>query len=432
MVCKERSFDSEHEHDLHRSICMRAKLLVFVLFLVCCLSVCHAMAVNKTAQIHPDTPQPTRFVVRDGQLIDRSKSKPVFFQGMGYSPYVQGETPVHGDGPGNDDRYGGHLDLLVDMGVNYLHVFPMRMPPNFFAALDGTDLVYGQDIWIDPFADDLLDESYQEKTLTSIKQVIDHTYLVGRPERLVLFSIGDELQAATVERTNTLHPEVASYKGKHLTVTGRTATEVALARLIDKAMEYELTRYGRRHLYTHTSWTHIGPIADRPDLEVKPEHVLVPDMGDLICMNIYTYANGVVSSPPGSVSGTPFQGYLEELAATTTLPILLTQIGLSTSPIMPKPEVIDYGGNSEEKVAAILSSAWRDIRTMHLKERFCGFTIFEFQDEWWKIGWDQKDEFSHESADPEEWFGLYELGENSRLIPKGDLPAVVQSLYTQP
>ncbi|MEW6521729.1 MAG: hypothetical protein AB1461_20215 [Thermodesulfobacteriota bacterium] len=411
---------------------MISKLSAVLLFWLFCLSTGESLAAGKTARIHADTPQPRRFVVQGVRLIDRASDQPVFFRGMGYSPYLRGETPQQGAGPGNDGRYPGHLALLREMGVNYLHVFPLRMPANFFAALDDTELVYGQDIWIDPFTPDLLDEKYLADTLAGVRQVIDHTYAVGRPERLVLFSVGDELQAATVERTNKLHPEVRDYQGKHLTVTGRSASEIALARLIDGAMDYELSRYGQRHLYAHTSWTHIGPLAERPDLDVPREHALVPDMGDLLCMNIYTYAHGVVSSPPGSTTGTTFQGYLEELAATTRLPILVTQVGLSTSPIMPRPEVIDYGGHKPDKVAAVFRSVWQDIRTARLRDHFCGLVFFEFQDEWWKIGWVPGDEFRHEPADPEEWFGLYELGEDNRLLPKGDLPAVVRSLFTQP
>lgn len=396
------------------------------------LSSSEAQATGKTADIHPDTPQPRRFIVRGTTLIDQAGKQPVFFHGMGYSPYLKGETPQHGAGPGNDTRYPGHLALLKKMGVDYLHVFPLRMPTNFFTALDDTTLVYGQDIWIDPFAPDILDEKYLAATLKNIKQVIDHTYAIGRPERLVLFSIGDELQAATVERTNALHPSVRDYRGKHLTVTGRTASEVALARLIDEAMDYELSHYGQRHLYCHTSWTHIGPLANRPDLDIQPQHVLVPDMGDLICMNIYTYAHGVLTSPPGSVTGTNFQGYLEEMAATSDKPILITQVGFSTSPIMPKPEVVDYGGQKPAKIAKIFRSVWRDIRTARHRDHFSGLVFFEFQDEWWKIGWTPDDENLHETGDPEEWFGLYEIGKDNKLIPKGDLPEVVRQLFTEP
>jgi hypothetical protein len=417
---------------IHNDRPIRTRLPALLLAWALCLSPAVALAAGKTAQIHPDTPQPRRFVVHGSKLIDRVGDKPLFFRGMGYSPYLQGETPRHGAPPGNDKRYPGHLALLKGMAVNYLHLFPLRMPANFFAALDDTDLVYGQDIWIEPFALDLLDEKYLATTLANIKQVIDHTYAVGRPERLVLFSIGDELQAATVERTNTIHPKVRDYRGKHLTVTNRTPSEVALARLIDAAMDYELARYGQRHLYCHTSWTHIGPLANRPDLDIPAAHVLVPDMGDLLCMNIYTYAHGVTSSPPGSATGTSFQGYLEELAAFSKLPILVTQVGLSTSPVMPKPEVVDYGGHRPEKVAKVFRSVWQDIRTARLGDHFSGLVFFEFQDEWWKIGWDASDENQHEPADPEEWFGLYEVGEGNRLTPKGNLPGVVRDLFSKP
>jgi hypothetical protein len=405
-----------------------------VLFLLCALllAALGAEAAGKSAEMHADTPKPRRFVVEDGRLMDRSSGLPVAFRGIGYSPYLRGETPQQGAGPGNDGRYPGHLELIRGMGVNYLHVFPMRMPANFFTALAATDLVYGQDIWIDPISEDILDPAYQEKTLASIRQVIDHTYAIGRPDRLVLFSVGDELQAATVEQTNKRHPEVRDYRGQHLTVNGRSASEVALARLIDQALAYELERYGQRHLYCHTSWTHIGPLAERPDLDIPRAHVLVPDMGDLLCMNIYTYAHGVISSPAGSVTGSPFQGYLEELAASSRQPILLTQVGFSTSPIKPRPELVEYGGQDPGALPPRLRALWRDFRTARGAERYSGLVFFEFNDEWWKIGWVSGDENQHEPADPEEWFGLFALDANNRLVPKGDLPETVRELFTGP
>ena len=284
------------------------------------------LAAEKTTAINPKTPQPKRFIVRDGHLIDQTKpGKPVFFRGMGYSPFLPGETPMYGVPPANDDRYPSHIKLIQDLGANYIHVFPRLLPANFFAALDKTDLVYGQDTFVWPYENDFLDPAYQERTLKDIKEIIDHTYKVGRPDRLVLFSIGDELQAASIISTNQKHPDVRDFTGKHLSVTNRNATEVALAKLVDGAMDYELQQYGRRHLYCHTSWTHVGPIADRPDLEVSRENIILPDMGDLICLNAYTYANGVRTSPPGSVTGTTYQGYLEQLAKAMKQPVLITQ-----------------------------------------------------------------------------------------------------------
>ncbi len=386
----------------------------------------------KTSAIASTTPAPKRFVTQGSNVIDLQKNTPVFFRAIGYSPYLPNETPLYGAPPGDDDRYTEHLGLMEDMAVNYLHVFPMMMPPKFFAALDKTNLLYGQDIWIWAYEEDFLAEAFLAKTMENIKAAIDHVYTVGRPDRLVLFSVGDELQADAVLRTDARHPEVRSYKGKHIQVSNRTPTEIALARLIDGAMEYELSRYGRRHLYCHTSWTHIGPVTDRPDLEVPKENALNPDLGDLVCLNVYTYARGVRTSPPGSVTGTSYQGYLEELAAGTDKPILVTQVGLSTSPFEPKPWVPGFGGHKVEDVPKAFTAIWQDIRTAKGKEKFCGISFFELQDEWWKSGEDPTDSSRHERQDPEEWFGLYEVGANNRLVPKGKIPDTIRKLYSMP
>jgi hypothetical protein len=387
---------------------------------------------GKTARIAETTPEPPRFVVRGTSLVDRVAGDDLFLRGIGYSPYLPGETPLYGAAPGDGGRYPGHFARFDELGVNYLHVFPLLMPAGFFAELDKTHLLYGQDIWVHGYEEDFLDEAFLARTLTQIKAVIDHTYAVGRPDRLVLFSVGDELQAESVARTDARHPQVRDYQGKHVTVTGRTPTEVALARLIDGAMDYELTRYGQRHLYCHTSWTHIGPVADRPDLEVPRHSVLNPDMGDLACLNVYTYARGVTSSPPGSRTKTSYQGYLEDLAAMTAKPILITQVGLSTSPIAPKPWVPGFGGHRIEDVPAVFRSVWQDVRTARGKEVFAGLVFFELHDEWWKSGEYPEDSARHEENDPEEWFGLYELGENNRLVPKGELPDTVRALFAEP
>ncbi|MGW8195574.1 MAG: hypothetical protein ACWGOX_15055 [Desulforhopalus sp.] len=406
-------------------------LLIFWLtFLqLCDISLADRPANGKTASLSPATPPPLRFVTDGTGVVDRRRLAPVFFKGIGYSPYLPGETPLYGDPPGNDDRYEEHLGLMQDMGANYIHVFPLMMPANFFAALDKTEMVYGQDIWVWAYEEDFLAEPFLEKTMEDIKRVIDHVYAVGRPDRLVLFSIGDELQPDGVIRTDTRHPDVRDYNGKHLSVTGRTPTEIALARLIDQAMEYELSRYGQRHLYCHTSWTHIGPVADRSDLEVPKKNVLAPDLGDLVCLNIYTYARGVRSSPPGSVTGTTFQGYLEDLAAWTEKPIFITQTGLSTSPFAPKPWVPGFGGHSVEDVPQDFAAIWRDIQTARGKEKFCGVSLFELHDEWWKSGEDPSDSGRHDREDPEEWFGIYGVGEDHRLIPKGEIAATIRRLY---
>ena len=381
------------------------------------------------AGISAHTPPPLRYVTQGTSIVDRNSGTPMFFRGIGYSPYLPGETPLQGAPPGNDGRYGEHFRLMRDMGVDYLHVFPMKMPENFFSELEKSGMTYGQDIWIWAYAEDFLAEDFQTKTFADIKAAIDHAYKVGRPDRLVLFSIGDELQADSVVRTDLRHPEVRSYQGKHIQVDQRTPTEIALARLIDRAMDYELTTYGRRHLYCHTSWTHIGPVTDRPDLEVPAVNAINPDLGDLVCLNVYTYARGVRTSPPGSVTATPYQGYLEDLAAQAGKPIFITQVGYSTSPYEPKSWVPGFGGHSHQAVADSFAAIWQDLRTARGTEKFCGISFFELQDEWWKSGEDPTDSTRHEEQDPEEWFGLFAVGDDRRLLPKGEIPQSLSKIY---
>jgi hypothetical protein len=196
-------------------------------------------------------------------------------------------------------------------------------------------------------------------------------------------------------------------------------------------MDYELTRYGQRHLYCHTSWTHIGPLSNRPDLDVPKENAINPDLGDLVCLNVYTYAHGVRTSPPGSVTGTSYQGYVEELAAQTEKPILITQVGLSTSPFEPKPWVPGFGGHRIEDVPGAFTSVWQDIRTARGGEKICGVAFFELNDEWWKSGEDPTDSTRHEPEDPEEWFGIYEVGPDRRLVPKGTIPKTIKALFQE-
>jgi hypothetical protein len=370
------------------------------------------------------------FRVTGTKLIHAKTGQSLFLKGIGYSPYFPEESP-HYMNPPNDNRYIGHLSLIKSLNANFLHVFPQFMPENFFTALDQTGFIYAQDIYVDGWTNDLLDETFLNNTIAHIKKVIDHTYAKGRPDKLVFFSVGDEINAGTIYRTDTSHPGIRNFAGNYITITNRTPSEVAIAGLIDAAMTYEQNRYGVRHLFTHTSWTHIGPVPS-PDLEVAPDSIFFANFADLICMNIYTYARGVKSSPPGSVTGTTYQGYLEDLIKISTKPVIITQVGLSTSPIAPNPEIPEFGGNREEKVCSVYFQVWADVKTAAGAHVINGLAWFEFMDEWWKN--DQSpDEFFHEENDPEEWFGLYSINEDKKsLSPKGRIPGTVQSLFLQP
>ena len=90
----------------------------------------------KTSILTPETPAPLRFFTKGDAVFDlRHPDAPVFFRGMGYSPYRIGENPLKGAAPKDDGRFSQDLSMMKDMGVNYLHVFPRAMPTGFFSSI---------------------------------------------------------------------------------------------------------------------------------------------------------------------------------------------------------------------------------------------------------------------------------------------------------
>jgi len=138
----------------------------------------------------------------------------------------------------------------------------------------------------------------------------------------------------------------------------------------------------------------------------------------------------VTTSPPGSVTGTSYQGYVEELAAQTEKPVFITQVGLSSSPFEPKPWVPGFGGHRVEDVPEAFADVWRDVQTAQGREKICGLSFFELNDEWWKSGEDGLDATRHNEEDPEEWFGIFSIGPDRRLKPKGRIAETIKTLFT--
>ena len=65
-------------------------------------------------------------------------------------------------------------------------------------------------------------------------------------------------------------------------------------------------------------------------------------------------------------------------------------------------------------------------------DKFCGIAFFELNDEWWKSGEDPTDSIRHDREDPEEWFGIFEVGPDLLLVPKGKIPETIGNLYRAP
>jgi len=110
----------------------RNLLLSLVLLSAPLIQAADPVAVEKRAWISAETPNPSRFAAQGSTILDRSRDDaPLFLRGIGYSPYLQGETPLLGDAPPDDGRYAEHFGRFRELAVNYLHLFPQKMPAGF-------------------------------------------------------------------------------------------------------------------------------------------------------------------------------------------------------------------------------------------------------------------------------------------------------------
>lgn len=346
-----------------------------------------------------------------------------FLKGIVYSPYYPGETG--GEILPDDGRYYDHLFKIQELGANTVSVFPEKMPSGFFDALESANLSYVPIININLYDgtdnSDLLGSAYQEKVLAHIKEIIDYNYSVGRPELLTYFVLGYEINPSYIIKTNSFHSKETSFSGKFITLENRLPSEIALAKLLDAAMSYELERYGKRHLYAHISFPAYGFLRSSGNSYELDKNSFFPDFFDIIAINLYPsyfYPNE-----------DNFIAYLQALSKISDKAIVISEFGLSTAPGKRDKGVPSYEDGSEIAAAKLFNLASRQIMTI---PEIKGLFFFEFMDEYWKNGEELNDSVIQNSDDPEEWFGLYSVSlENNVVILKAkpEINTAVKNIF---
>ncbi len=261
-------------------------------------------------------------------------------------------------------------------------------------------LFFLQTLWIDSEVADLHDPQFKEATKAYFRTVIDriHRVYADAPPPLIAYLVGNELSEATIRATNAAHPELTTYTGSHIAAgPDVNASEVFLAEMADYVKRYEEDSYGMTHLVSYANDIRTADLVDTPFLDFRSH-------------NAYAYAVPYYrpGTPPGTVSGTHLQGWIEELRARFPgVPLLITETGLSVSPNAPHagPPDYGYGGNTEAEQAEGLVQAITDVETAG--SPVTGVIVHEFLDAWWKFG--LEDSYSQDPDDVEEWFGIVRL-----------------------
>ncbi len=206
-----------------------------------------------------------------------------------------------------------------------------------------------------------------------------------------------------------------------------------LAELADYAADYEMTRYGKRHLIGHSIAPEHNPFLGARDRRIPANETPV-DLSflDVVFENLYTY-----SYPYLAYFG--FPAYLERLkTAYPTTPVVVLETGYSTSkhsadppPALcgfpyrePQPFTMKFGGASDADQALALEARWVDL--VCSKRPLAGFFVFEYYDEWWYTG-----AINVQEDEPLEHFGLKRVTGTPGNFSVTDKPAFakVAQLY---
>lgn len=336
------------------------------------------------------------YILKDGQ--------PFLIRGVVYVPGYPGYLPWDIEqaaslAPRLRNSIDRDVAQIAAMGANTVRLW--GAPEDCYRSIrDAGSLYFLQTLWIDTETADLHDPQFKDDTKNYVRSVIDriHRVYADQPPPLIAYLVGNELSEATIRATNARHPEIDGYAGDYLS-TGQTvnASEAFLAEMADYVKRYEHDTYGITHLVSYANDIRTADLIDTPFLDFRSH-------------NTYSYAVPVYrpGTSGGTVSGTPLQGWVEELKSRyPELPLLITETGLSVAPDAPHvgPPHYGYGGNTLPEQATGLLEAIEAVETS--RPPTAGVIIHEFLDAWWKFGLD--DSYSHDPADVEEWFGVMKV-----------------------
>lgn len=410
------------------------------------------------------------------QAFDGKAWANVYLVGANLGPARPGEFPSTVSR--QFDVYARWLREMTAMNANAVRVYTI-LPPAFYTALEAHNqqaaqpLWLIQEVWITDHAEDLYDPAVEGEFATDVERVIDLLhghgdvpYRPGQPfglysadvSRWVIgLAVGREVEPNLVQRTNARHRERTSFAGRHVRLERGNPTEAWFARMCDRAVEYEMSRYNAQRPITVVSWPPLDPLThpseatfleevavrQRRGEPVSPDSFVLPEFGndaDVVSVDITRFRTGpsftaglfalyhVYQHWPDFMFHEPafalarddqgpnrYLGYLQALKRVhPNMPLLIGEYGVATSVGVAHlhPDGWHNGGFTERDQAAVLAR----FTLNHLAARAAGSIVFAWKDEWWKKVADnftapfeiprERDPLWFNVLDPEEAFGL--------------------------
>lgn len=374
--------------------------------------------------------------------------------------------------------YAQWLREMAEAHANTLRVYTI-LPPAFYRALAdhnrsaASPLWLIQEIWINDEARDLYDPRVEQEFLADLEHVIDllhgrgdvpfrrgaqyGLYTADVSRWVIGIAVGREIEPHLALRTDARNPARTSHAGRYVALPSGTPTEAWLARMCDRAVEYEVATYNAQRPITVVSWppldtlTHpaeasfVEEIAVRQargepvsaDSFVLPDHPNDADVasvdvtrlrvtpaftaGLFALYHVYQHWPDFMFHEPAfarardALGPNRYLGYLQALKRVYRgMPLVIGEYGVATSlvPAHLHPDGWHNGGLSEAAQADLLVRFTRN----HHEAGAAGSIVFSWKDEWWKKVADRytgdfevprdRDPLWFNALDPEEAFGL--------------------------
>lgn len=344
--------------------------------------------------------------------------------GMGKPGAFPGQAAI------TEDEYYKWLIDIGKLGSNTIRVYTVQ-PPGFYNALKRYNesherplyLLHGT--WVEEEriveTGNAFDKQATRDAQTEMKHIVNiihgnemlsynkghatGAYTADVSKYVIGWIVGIEWDPEMVVSTNKKNKNVGDYDGKYVYSKGASPFEHWIAAQMDYIATYEKETYNWIRPISFTNWvtTDLLQHPDEPDpkedlVSVNPQLIhLKKDLektGQFASYHVYPYYPESLNYQYADYvdhrgEKNNYAGYLKDLHAAHTMPILVAEFGIPSSRGKTHNNV--YGWNqghmSEKEQGETLARLFEDI----LEEDLMGGLVFTWQDEWFKRTWNTMD-----------------------------------------
>ena len=366
------------------------------------------------------------------------------------------------------EQYHRWMVQIRDMNANCIRVFDPHNPDLYRAlkdinSADGDDILLFQGIWFDESyltpTSDIFDDVVMQDCRARISRAVDIVHGAGPPgyehdvsAHLLGIILGLEWDPFLVGATDERYRGMPDTEGAYVRTIGASPFEIWLASLMDFTIDYQVSRYSRMTPVSFVNTQSLDPIGhpgepyfEEDAYQVHPDHIVARDRfgaGLFISYHVYPYYPEFMNLDPAyanyvDVSGelNNFAGYLRDLKQAHSSPVLIAEFGVPSSRGISHKGVhgMDQGGNTEAEQGEINARMFRSI----VDEGLCGGILFSWQDEWFKLSWNTRQQTNEERSafwfdmqTPEQSYGMLSFDPSGPIGSLAGMNGDLHSLET--